>query len=266
MQVEADYLSIVLNQQEATGSLHFVSRLPLSSQYFSGFFFMLQYLGKYPFQFRSPKSTDHIPLPNDRFKCDRGYFLTFKTVVNGIDSNQNQKTDALQVYDDILKYLILFLNNTGRIIKLRYLLQSHAVTGYCIACNENTKTCFRSRTQFLNTYFPTNLSRSLPWFGTEFQSLLQIDSNIYRWEEQSMTNGSLPGSSLGPVLYLIYINDLPNCSNAVTFRIFADDTNVFAAARDLKALEEIVNSELKKVKIWCDVNRLSINFKTNLRS
>ena len=72
------------------------------------------------------------------------------------------------------------------------------------------------------------------------------------------------GSSLGPVLFLICINDLLNCSNALTFRIFADDTNVFASAHDLKVLEKIVNSELKKVKIWCDVNRLSINFsKTN---
>ena len=62
---------------------------------------------------------------------------------------------------------------------------------------------------------------------------------------------------IGPVLFLIYINDLPNCSNALTFRIFADDTNIFASARNLKDLEEVpvVNSELKKVKIWCDVNR-----------
>ena len=82
--------------------------------------------------------------------------------------------------------------------------------------------------------------------------------------KQTMTFGIPQGSSLGPVLILIYINDLPNCSNALTFRIFADDTNVFASARNLKDLAEIVNSELKKVKIWCDVNRLSINFtKTN---
>ena len=75
-----------------------------------------------------------------------------------------------------------------------------------------------------------------------------------------MTCGIPQGSSLGQLLFLIYINDLPNCSNALTFRIFADDTNVFASARDLKVLEKIVNSELKKVKIWCDVNRLSIIF------
>ena len=72
------------------------------------------------------------------------------------------------------------------------------------------------------------------------------------------------GSSLGPVLFLIYINDLPNCSSLLTFRIFADDTNVFASARDLKSLEQLINTELKKVKLWCDANKLLINFsKTN---
>ena len=97
---------------------------------------------------------------------------------------------------------------------------------------------------------------------TNRQQYVQMGNTIS--SKQTMTCGIPQGSSLGPVLFLIYINDLPNCSNALTFRIFADDTNVFASARNLKDLEEIVNSELKKVKIWCDVNRLSINFtKTN---
>ena len=116
------------------------------------------------------------------------------------------------------------------------------------------------------------------WDGTGYgvfpsnflQAILQIDSNMSVQmgntvsSKQTMRCGIPQGSSLGPVLFLIYINDLPNSSNALTFRIFADDTNVFASARDVKVLEKIVNSELKKVKIWCDVNRLSINFsKTN---
>ena len=81
---------------------------------------------------------------------------------------------------------------------------------------------------------------------------------------QVVTLGIPQGTSLGPVLFLIYINDLPNCSNLLTFRTFADDTNVFASARDLKTLEQLINTELKNVKIWCDANKLSINFsKTN---
>ena len=44
----------------------------------------------------------------------------------------------------------------------------------------------------------------------------------------------------------------------------ADVTNVFASARDVKVLEKTINPEVKKVKVWCDVNRWSISFsKTN---
>ena len=81
---------------------------------------------------------------------------------------------------------------------------------------------------------------------------------------QAMTCGIPQGSTLGLLLFLLYNNDLPNCSETLTFRIFADDTNLFASARDLKNLETLINSELGKVKVWCDVNKLSINFiKTN---
>ena len=45
----------------------------------------------------------------------------------------------------------------------------------------------------------------------------------------------------------------------VSFKIFADDTNVFVSASNLKTLEALMNSELEKVKEWCDVNKLSIN-------
>ena len=65
-----------------------------------------------------------------------------------------------------------------------------------------------------------------------------------------MTCGIPQGSTLGPLLFLLYINDLPNCSKNLIFRIFADDTNLFASAFDLKDLETLINSELEKVKEW----------------
>ena len=77
---------------------------------------------------------------------------------------------------------------------------------------------------------------------------------------QVVTCGIPHGSLLGPVLFLIYINDLPNCSSVLTLRIFADDTKVFASASDLESLDQLINTELKKVKLWCDANKLSIKF------
>ena len=44
---------------------------------------------------------------------------------------------------------------------------------------------------------------------------------------QTIICGIPKGSTLGPLLFLLSINDLPNCSSKLSFRIFADDTNIF---------------------------------------
>jgi hypothetical protein len=70
------------------------------------------------------------------------------------------------------------------------------------------------------------------------------------------------GSILGPLLFILYIlNDMPNCSKELSFRIFADDTNVFYSSNSIDNIEKVMNEELQNVLQYCNVNKLSINIK-----
>ena len=71
------------------------------------------------------------------------------------------------------------------------------------------------------------------------------------------------GSILGPFLFLVYINDLPDASNYIT-KLFADDTCLVFSANNLKELQTRINFEMKKVEDWMSGNKLSLNHtKTN---
>lgn len=72
------------------------------------------------------------------------------------------------------------------------------------------------------------------------------------------------GSTLGPLLFLLYINDRPNVSKLIKFRLFADDTNIFYSHKDPSVIENVINTELIHVLDYCAINKLTINFrKTN---
>ena len=67
------------------------------------------------------------------------------------------------------------------------------------------------------------------------------------------------GSILGPLLTLLYINDMASVSDVLFSILFADDTNVFLNGRDPNKLVTIMNGELLKIVDWLDCNILSFN-------
>ena len=72
------------------------------------------------------------------------------------------------------------------------------------------------------------------------------------------------GSILGPLLFLLYINDLPLASNDSHFILFADDTNIIFSHDNPDRLENIINNELRIISNWFKLNKLSLNInKTN---
>ena len=75
-------------------------------------------------------------------------------------------------------------------------------------------------------------------------------------ELRNITCGVPQGSELGPLLFIIYINDLQNASVLFRANTLADDTNLFMAAPSMQSLLQNVNMELYKIQAWIESNRL----------
>ena len=101
---------------------------------------------------------------------------------------------------------------------------------------------------------------ALKWFESYLSHRKQIVKyNGVRSEELTINSGVPQGSILGPLLFLLYINDIKYCSEIISIILFADDTSMLHSHTCLKTLNEITQTEIDKITDWLDVNKLSIN-------
>ncbi len=106
---------------------------------------------------------------------------------------------------------------------------------------------------------------ALAWFKSYLCNRRQLVSiNGFSSSLKDITCGVPQGSVLGPLLFLIYINDLPNATSVLSFFLFADDTNIYLEAEDLNSLTRTIDKELSKVKSWLNCSKSALNIdKTN---
>lgn len=114
------------------------------------------------------------------------------------------------------------------------------------------------------------LLAKLKYYGIKGPPLSWLSSYLHNRKQYTVINdvsstlsnvtcGVPQGSILGPLLFLIYVNDLPNINSILNTIMFADDTNFFYSHSNFEELIKTINTELNKSSNWLKANRLSLN-------
>ena len=97
------------------------------------------------------------------------------------------------------------------------------------------------------------------WFENYLTNRKQIVKyNEVRSKEMTLRKGVPQGSILGPILFLLCINNIENSSKLLSFILFADDTTISCSNNCLKTLNITMQTEVSE---WLNVNKLSLNIK-----
>ena len=101
---------------------------------------------------------------------------------------------------------------------------------------------------------------NLKWFDSYLPNRLQyVTYNNVKSDKENVKCGLPQGSILGPLFFLLYINDLTTVSTTSLSVLFVDDTITFVSCKNLQSMSMTLNEQLTAIYEWLCCNKLSLN-------
>lgn len=101
---------------------------------------------------------------------------------------------------------------------------------------------------------------AVKWFSSYLQGRTQASVFKGKVSEQATIKVGVPqGSIIGPLMFILYMNDLPLAAPDSNLDMYADDTTMTATGNTVPAVEQKLNSQMEPVQAWCENNRMVIN-------
>ena len=103
------------------------------------------------------------------------------------------------------------------------------------------------------------------WFKSYLTDRTQyVHFNGENSAECTLQCGVPQGSILGPLFFIIFVNDMFNISNVLSNVLYADDTCIYLRGNDITALFDLLNVELNSLYVWLNANKLTLNVDENI--
>ena len=195
-----------------------------------------------------------------------------------IFSKLMEKIVHIRLYNFLMSKQIFYNSQYG-------FRKHHATTHAIHEFVDNTVNAFDNKLLTLSVFLDLSkafdtidhniLLKKLDWYGIRgkaldwFRSYLTDRTQYVKYNNATSSIKTLPcgvpqGSVLGPLLFIIYTNDLPNCLKVTKAILFADDTTIFLSSQNKQFIYESVNKDLYSLNEWFQTNKLSLNVsKTN---
>ena len=181
----------------------------------------------------------------------------------------NQMYEHLEINNLITPHQSGFQRNRSTqqcIVNLTNTIRMNVGQGEC------TTALYMDLRKAFDTANHTCIIKALPDFGllnTELEWLIdylfhrkqQVKIEVYVSDAQSITGGVPQGSILGPLLFLLLINNLPSTVKSCQIILYADDAVLYYAHKTPEVLEQELNADANRVANWLMKSGLSLNLK-----